>query len=94
MIYFSEEKEGYFDELKKILIEYYYVWGTNQLADTFVAQKIEEKKSTYQIPLLITLNNLMPTYKKSHVKGTISLCYCRGHNCIMLVFCFEGKICM
>ena len=43
MIYFSEEKEGYFDELKKILIEYYYVWGTNQLADTFVAQKTEEK---------------------------------------------------
>ena len=38
----------------------------------------------------MTLNNLIPTDKKSHMKRTISLCHCRGHNCIMLVFCFEG----
>ena len=49
-----------------------------------------KKRSTYQIPLHITFKNSMPTNKKSHVKGTISLCHCRGHDCIMLVFCFEG----
>ena len=36
-IYFSEEKEDYFDELKKILIEYYYGRNANLFVDTFVA---------------------------------------------------------
>ena len=35
-IYFPEENEGYFDELKKILIEYYYVRNANLFADVFV----------------------------------------------------------
>ena len=32
----------------------------------------------------------MPVDKRSHVKGTISLCHCRGHDCIMLVLSFDG----
>ena len=35
-IYFSEENEGYFDELKKISIEYYYVRTANLFADVSV----------------------------------------------------------
>ena len=38
-------------------------------------KRFRKKKSTYQIPLHIILNNLMPTDNKSHVKGTISLCH-------------------
>ena len=36
-IYFSEEKKGYFNELKTILIEYYYVLNADLFADTFAA---------------------------------------------------------
>ena len=53
-------------------------------------KRLRKKRFTYQIPSRMTLNNLIPTDKKSHMKRTISLCHCRGHNCIMLVFCFEG----
>ena len=55
-----------------------------------LCRRLRKKTSSYRIPLHITLNNFMPTDKKGHVKGTISLCHCRGHDCIMLVFCFEG----
>ena len=36
-IYFSEEQKGYFNELKTILIEYYYVLNANLFANTFAA---------------------------------------------------------
>ena len=36
-IYFSEEKKGYFNELKTILIEYYYVLNADLFTDTFAA---------------------------------------------------------
>ena len=36
-IYFSEEKKGYFNELKTILIEYYYVLNADLFADTVAA---------------------------------------------------------
>ena len=39
-IYFSEENEGYFDELNKMLIEYYYVRNANLFADVFVTSKV------------------------------------------------------
>ena len=48
------------------------------------------KRSRKKTPLRITLINLLPTDKKNHAKGTISLCHCRGHNCVMLVCSFEG----
>ena len=53
-------------------------------------KRLRKKRFTYQIPLRMTLNNLIATDKKSHMKRTISLCHCRGHDYIMLVFCFEG----
>ena len=48
------------------------------------------KKKPYSIPSHITLNNLIPVDKREYLKGTISLGHCRGHNCIILVFYFDG----
>ena len=48
------------------------------------------KKKPYSIPPHITLNNLIPVDKREYLKGTISLGHCRGHNCIILVFYFDG----
>ena len=45
--------------------------------------KRSRKKKIYQIPLDITLITLLPTDKKNHAKGTLSLCHCRGHDCIV-----------
>ena len=28
--------------------------------------------------------------QKTYVRGTISLCYCKGHDCILAVFPFDG----
>ena len=46
-------------------------------------------RPTYQVPSHVTFCNLMSLDKRSHVKGTISLCHCRGHDCTMLVFSFD-----
>ena len=32
----------------------------------------------------------MPIEKRSHLKGAIIIGHCRGHDCIILIFCFEG----
>ena len=32
----------------------------------------------------------MPIEKRSQLKGTIIISHCRGHDCIILIFCFEG----
>ena len=37
IIYFSEEKKGYFNEVKTILIEYHYVLNADLFTDTFAA---------------------------------------------------------
>ena len=55
-----------------------------------ILRRLRKQNPTYQVPLHVTLNNLMSVDKRSHVKGTISLCHCRGHDCIMLVLSFDG----
>ena len=52
--------------------------------------RIFGRKKSCLLPPDVTLNNLIPADKKKHFKGEISLVHCRGHNCIMLVFYFEG----
>ena len=37
-------------------------------------------------PSHVILKNNLPEDKKKYVIGTISLCYCRGHNCITAKF--------
>ena len=91
------KKEFVFQKkMKVIFMNWKNFWLNTTMIETvissltlFLRKRLREKK-IYQIPLHITLNNLSPTDKKSHVKETISLCHCRGHDCIMLVFNFEG----
>ena len=55
-----------------------------------ILHRIFGKKTSYSLPPHVTLNNLIPADKKRHLKGEINLVYCRGHDCTMLVFYFEG----
>ena len=48
------------------------------------------KKKPYSIPSYVTVNNLIPTDKRKYLKGRINLGHCIGHDCIMLVFNFDG----
>ena len=38
----------------------------------------------------VALKNDLPEDKKIYFQGTISLCHCRGHNCLIVHFCFDG----
>ena len=57
---------------------------------TSILHRIFGRKKSYSLPPCVTLNNLIPADKRKHLKGEIKLVYCRGHDCIMLVFYFEG----
>ena len=57
---------------------------------TFFSRRLTRKKSRYCLPSHITLKNCMPIEKRSQLKGTIIISHCRGHDCIILIFCFEG----
>ena len=49
-------------------------------------KQIQKKKfSCY-----VTLVNNLPEGKKRYVNGSVSLCHCRGHNCIIIVFYLDG----
>ena len=48
------------------------------------------RKSRYQIPPHVTLNNLIPFDKTKYLKGGVSLVHCKGNDCIVLVFYFNG----
>ena len=41
-------------------------------------------------PSYVTIKNELPKNKKKYLRGTISLCYCKGHDCIIAVFYFDG----
>ena len=45
----------------------------------------EQKCSTH-----VTLINNLPEGKKKYISGSISLCHCKGHGCILLEFYFDG----
>ena len=53
-------------------------------------RKFLVEKRRYFIPSHITLSNLIPIDKRNYLKGTISIGHCRGHDCIKLVFIFDG----
>ena len=57
---------------------------------TIFCRRLARKKSRYNVPSHITLKKSMPTEKRSHLKGTISIGHCRRHNCVILISCFEG----
>ena len=40
--------------------------------------------------LHVALKNDLPEGKKIYFQGTISLCHCRGHDCLIVHFCFDG----
>ena len=41
-------------------------------------------------PSHIVVKNHLPDNKKMYVKGTISFCHCRGHNCLVVKFFIDG----
>lgn len=49
-----------------------------------------KRSKKQKCPSYITINNLLPEKKRKYLSGTISLCHCRGHDCIRLVFYFDG----
>ena len=52
----------------------------------YLLNKLRKQKC----PSHIIFRNHLPEDKKKYVTGTISLCYCRGHDCIIAKFFFEG----
>ena len=48
--------------------------------------KFQKKKC----PSYVTVLNKLPKDKKKYVRGSTSLCYCGGHDCIRAVFYFDG----
>ena len=57
--------------------------------DNFLEKDDEKKKSDYCLSRHIILNNHMTVKKRSYLKGTTNIGHCRGHECIILIFCFE-----
>ena len=49
-----------------------------------------KKKSRCSLPSQITLNNWIPHEKRDYVRGTTKIGHWRGHDCIILIFIFEG----
>ena len=47
----------------------------------FLINRFKEKKC----PSDITLKNNLPEDKKKYIDGSISLCHCRGYDCIIVV---------
>ena len=62
---FSDELDSCFNNLKKLLIQYYYVFNNKSFL-LVISSKIPLKKASYSIPWHITLNNLIPVNKKKH----------------------------
>ena len=40
----------------------------------------------------MTLINNLPEGKNKYENGSISLCHCRGHDCIIIVLYFDGFV--
>ena len=57
---------------------------------TILCRRFMKIKSRYSIPSDITLNNQILLEKRDYLKGTIHIGHCRGHDCIILLFVFEG----
>ena len=62
---FSDELDSRFNNLKKLLIQYYHVFNNKSFL-LVISSKIPLKKASYSIPWHITLNNLIPVNKKKH----------------------------
>ena len=45
---------------------------------------------SYSITLHVTFNNSIKANERKHLRRQISLVHCRGHDCIMLLFYFDG----
>ena len=52
----------------------------------FLINRFKEQRC----PSHITLRNDLPEDKKKYFNGSISLCHCRGHDCIIVVTYFYG----
>ena len=62
---FRGELDSCFNNLKKLLIQYYHVFNNKSFL-LVISSKIPLKKASYSIPWHITLNNLIPVNKKKH----------------------------
>ena len=49
-----------------------------------------KRSNKQKCPSYITIKNFLPKKKNKYLSGTISLCHCRGHDCIRLMFYFDG----
>ena len=74
----------WFDSILKI----WHVYNSSLLMDKFLEDD-EKKKSDHCLSRHIILNIHMTVEKRSYLKGTINIGHCRGHECIILIFCFK-----
>ena len=51
---------------------------------------ILNKPWNHELPSYVILKNHLPQNKKKYLEGTIGLCHCRGHNCLIVRFYFDG----
>ena len=51
----------------------------------FLINKFRDQKC----PPYITLINNLPEDKQKYINGSISICHCKGRDCIILIFYFE-----
>ena len=53
-------------------------------------RNIFKKNPAYCSPRHINISNSIKSDKRKHLQGKIYLAYCRGNDCIMLIFYFKG----
>ena len=58
----------------------------------YFSRYILNKPRKHELPSSVILKNHLPLdkKKKKYIKGTISLCHCRGHDCLVVRFYFDG----
>ena len=85
---FSEQKILFY-RFEKTVIQYYYVHENSSFMENFLQNIYEEK-----VQMFFTFTNnfeqLIPHEKRDYVRGTIKIGHWRGHDCIILIFIFEG----
>ena len=55
----------------------------------YFLRSIRYKFKKQECPSHVTVVNNLPEDKKKYVKCSISLCHCRGHDYIIIAFCFD-----
>ena len=56
----------------------------------FFLRQLKNRFKKQECLSYVTLINKLPEGKKKYVNGSISLCHCKGHDCIIIVVYFDG----